>query len=199
MKFIEVKETDNTSNCLTLHDFCKFSYRFLNTKSQTTKILNSLLFTVGTRSSRRAILISFSLVYFPQLSGIYILLSYTTAFFSEAGSSLTPLQSSIVICVVQLIAGGLSTVLVDRLGRKVILIVSSVGCGFGTCLLAVILLSSKNIRLSNLFKFNFLKLNQSFRFTECTKMNCQEPTGFQCMAWLSQYSWPQWEFSLFHM
>lgn len=98
--------------------------------------------TVGTRASRRALLIAFGLVYFPQFCGIFIVLSYTTAFFAEAGSSLSPLSSSILIGVVQLIAGGLSTVLIEKTGRKLLLLTSCIGCGVTMLFLGVIFLSS---------------------------------------------------------
>lgn len=77
------------------------------------------------------------LVILPQLSGCFILLSYSTAYFKEAGSSLTPLQSSILICVVQLIANLFTMILVERLGRKILFITSSVGSGLGLIALAL--------------------------------------------------------------
>lgn len=82
-------------------------------------------------------LISFGLVYLPQCTGSYILLNYTTPFFAEAGSSMTPLQSSILICIVQLVANGITTVFIERWGRKVIFVVSCVGSGLGMIVLAL--------------------------------------------------------------
>lgn len=84
-------------------------------------------FVVGTRAVRRAVSISLFLVFLPQFCGCYILLSYTTPFFAEAGSSLTPIGSSILICVVQLLANLLTMFLIDRIGRKVLFTTSSIG------------------------------------------------------------------------
>lgn len=92
---------------------------------------------VKTRAARRAVSIAFFMVFFPQFCGCYILLSYTTAFFAEAGSSLTPIQSSILICIVQLSANLLTMFLIDRLGRKVLLTTSSIGSGLGMLVLAL--------------------------------------------------------------
>lgn len=93
--------------------------------------------SVKTRAARRAVSISLFLVFLPQFCGCYILLSYTTAFFAEAGSSLTPIQSSILICIVQLSANFLTMFLVDRLGRKILFTFSGFGTGFGMFILAL--------------------------------------------------------------
>ncbi|XP_055309204.1 facilitated trehalose transporter Tret1-like isoform X2 [Sitodiplosis mosellana] len=92
---------------------------------------------VGTRSTRRAVSIALFLVFLPQFCGCYILLSYTTPFFAEAGSSLTPIQSSILICVVQLLANFLTMFLIDRIGRRILFTLSSIGAGVGMLVLAL--------------------------------------------------------------
>lgn len=73
----------------------------------------------------------------PQLCGIYILLSYTTAFFDEAGSTLKPVESAILISLVQLVANSITVFLIDRLGRKIIFTTSSIGTGIGLFVLAM--------------------------------------------------------------
>lgn len=100
-------------------------------------IYSCIFFTVATKSSRRAVTIAFVLVILPQLCGVYILLSYTTAFFDEAGSTLKPVESSILISLVQLVANTITIFLIDRLGRKVIFTFSSIGTGIGLFILAV--------------------------------------------------------------
>lgn len=100
-------------------------------------ILFPFKFTVGTRSARRGVYISLILTVLQQLCGFYTLLSYTTSFFEEAGSSLTPLQSSTLICVVQLVANISTMFLIDRLGRKILFISSSIGTGLGLLTLAL--------------------------------------------------------------
>lgn len=92
---------------------------------------------VKTRAARRAIYISLMLVILPQFCGCFILISYSTAYFAEAGSSLTPLQSSILICIVQLIANLVTIFLIERLGRKILFTTSSIGTGLGLIVLAL--------------------------------------------------------------
>lgn len=54
-----------------------------------------------------------------QLSGLFILVSYSTTVFIEAGSNLSAIESSMVIIVVQIIGNFIIIGLVDRIGRKV--------------------------------------------------------------------------------
>lgn len=72
-----------------------------------------------------------------QAGGVYTLQSYTTSIFHEAGSSLTPLQSSVLLCVVQMVANILTMFLIDRLGRKILYTTSTTGFGLGMLILAL--------------------------------------------------------------
>ncbi|XP_069687041.1 facilitated trehalose transporter Tret1-2 homolog [Periplaneta americana] len=78
------------------------------------------------RGPRRALIISIVLVTNLQFSGVVPLLSYTVLIFNEAGSTLSPNVSTIIVGALQIIGSLLATVLVDRAGRKVLLIVSNV-------------------------------------------------------------------------
>lgn len=77
-----------------------------------------------------------ALVIIPQFSGCYILLTYTTKFFNDAGSNFTPLESSILISFVQLAANIVTMFLIERLGRKILLVISSIGASLGMFILA---------------------------------------------------------------
>lgn len=77
------------------------------------------------------------LVLLVQAGGVYTLQSYTTSIFDEAGSSLTPIQSSLLICVVQMVANILIMFLIDRLGRKILYTTSTTGTGLGMLILAL--------------------------------------------------------------
>lgn len=48
------------------------------------------------------------------------MISYTSVILSKSGSSLSPSVSSIIIGIIQFIGAYVSTILVDRLGRKVL-------------------------------------------------------------------------------
>lgn len=71
--------------------------------------------------------------------GTFTLMSYTSTIFGESGSSIPPEWSAIVVATFQLAGTYSSTILIDRLGRRPLLIFSSLGgflglVGLGTYL-----------------------------------------------------------------
>ncbi|XP_017011525.2 facilitated trehalose transporter Tret1 [Drosophila takahashii] len=81
--------------------------------------------------TRKAFLIGFGLISFNQLCGCFAMLNYTAVIFEQAGSSLKPTIAAIIVGGIQLVGTYLSTLLVDKLGRKLLLLVSAVGIGLG--------------------------------------------------------------------
>ncbi|XP_033174049.1 facilitated trehalose transporter Tret1 [Drosophila mauritiana] len=81
--------------------------------------------------TRKAFLIGLGLISFNQLCGCFAMLNYTAVIFEQAGSSLPPTVAAIIVGVIQLMGTYASTVLVERLGRKILLLVSAVGIGLG--------------------------------------------------------------------
>lgn len=88
-----------------------------------------------TRGSRRALLIGEMLGANQQFSGIFVVLSFTVDIFRESGSSLSPNTSTIVIGLLLLLASAVSSMLIDRAGRKVLLVASNIIVG--ACLAAL--------------------------------------------------------------
>ncbi|XP_055685011.1 facilitated trehalose transporter Tret1-like [Lutzomyia longipalpis] len=89
------------------------------------------------KSTRKALLISFVLIAGRNCCGIFPLLNYTSTIFEEAGTDLSPNTSAIVVGVIQLIGLYVSLMLMDRAGRRILLIVSSVGTGICLFVLGV--------------------------------------------------------------
>ena len=91
----------------------------------------------------RAVFIPFILVlmlmFFQQFSGINAVIFYASDVFKKAGfkEDKVNLVSAISIGVVQVIATLLSVMLVDKLGRKVLLTISSIGMGLSSFVLAI--------------------------------------------------------------
>lgn len=79
------------------------------------------------RTLVKALIISLSLVGFQQFSGITVILFYAQDVFEATGSSIPPEISSIIIGTVQVAASLLTPLLVDRLGRKLLFLISGVG------------------------------------------------------------------------
>lgn len=83
----------------------------------------------STRGNVKALIIGSGLVAFQQLSGINVILFYSTSIFQKTGSSMEPAVSTIVVGVVQVLASGCTPLIAARLGKKLILLVSAVGMG----------------------------------------------------------------------
>lgn len=87
----------------------------------------SVLDLFRTPGVRKALMISLGLLCLQQLFGINVILSYTQSIFSETGSTIPPEISSLIMGLVQMSSVGTSTLLVDRSGRRILLLLSAIG------------------------------------------------------------------------
>uniref|UniRef100_A0A182JVW4 Major facilitator superfamily (MFS) profile domain-containing protein n=1 Tax=Anopheles christyi TaxID=43041 RepID=A0A182JVW4_9DIPT len=85
-----------------------------------------------TRSHWKPILICVIVIMFPAGSGSIPLITYTAKIFQESHSNLSPAMSSIVVATLQLIGSYVSTMTVEKAGRRVLLVVSTLGCAVCT-------------------------------------------------------------------
>lgn len=65
------------------------------------------------------------------MTGSYALLSYASLVFQEGGSTLSPNVSAIIIAIIQVVGVQISVILVDKAGRKFLLIISAIFCTVG--------------------------------------------------------------------
>lgn len=77
------------------------------------------------RQNIKVIAISLGLMFFQQFSGINALIFYTTDIFEMAGSSIPKDTCTIIVGLVNFVSTFLATLVIDRLGRKVLLYISS--------------------------------------------------------------------------
>lgn len=78
------------------------------------------------RNNLKPLLISLGLMLFQQFSGINAVIFYTVMIFKDAGSSVDENLCTIIVGFVNFGATFLATVLIDRLGRKVLLYISGI-------------------------------------------------------------------------
>ncbi|XP_011693005.1 PREDICTED: facilitated trehalose transporter Tret1-like [Wasmannia auropunctata] len=86
---------------------------------------STILDLIRSPVSRRALLASLGGMFFQQLSGINAVIFYTVTIFQASGSSMSPEVASIIVAIVQMITTGVAALIVDRAGRKPLLIFSS--------------------------------------------------------------------------
>lgn len=79
---------------------------------------------VGTRAGRKAMTTCLGLMFFQQLSGIDAVLSYTVSIFQMAGSSIEPFVATVVIGFVEVIMSVIVAIIIDKAGRRPLLIIS---------------------------------------------------------------------------
>lgn len=89
-------------------------------------------FYLGTPAAIKGILTGLCLTALNLFSGTLAMITYTTMIFKDSGSTVDADMSAIIVAAVQVVSVYVSSHLVDRLGRKTLLIVSCAGAAFST-------------------------------------------------------------------
>lgn len=95
-------------------------------------------------------LLAMGLMFFQQFSGINAVMFYATNIFRDSGSSIKPSLCTIIIGVAQVIATIVGSLLVDRLGRKILLIASGVGHSLSLAVMGIYYYQSSQSSVSSL-------------------------------------------------
>jgi len=88
-----------------------------------------------TRTGRHGLIVVLALFTVQQFCGVIAIINFTVDIFEEAGSSVAPTTATIIIGGLQLIGVCASSVVVDRAGRRILLIASCLG--MSACLLVL--------------------------------------------------------------
>jgi SP family facilitated glucose transporter-like MFS transporter 8 len=95
------------------------------------------LFKLPKSATSKAIIIVVCLLIFRQFSGVNIVIFYTVDIFREAGSTLSPSLATIIVGVSQVVATYVSSLLVERIGRRALLLFSDAAMAVCHIVLAV--------------------------------------------------------------
>lgn len=85
----------------------------------------SFLDMLKSPADRKAMIASFGMMFFQQASGVNAVIFYTVMIFEASGSSMSPELASILVALVQLVMSGVAALIVDRAGRKPLLMIST--------------------------------------------------------------------------
>lgn len=77
-----------------------------------------------TTAAKKALAISMMLMFFQQVCGVNAIIFYTSNIFRDANSGISGSDGSIIVGVMQIIFTFIATLTVDRLGRRILLLVS---------------------------------------------------------------------------
>ncbi|XP_055636854.1 facilitated trehalose transporter Tret1-like [Toxorhynchites rutilus septentrionalis] len=106
--------------------------RFKDTQSSATKDSNGRvqlhIKDLLSKPTLKGILICVIVMMFHPMSGSVPLITFTDSIFRESGSDLPPATCAMIVAAIQLVGSYVSSVTVDKAGRKVLLITSALGC-----------------------------------------------------------------------
>ncbi|KAG5679865.1 hypothetical protein PVAND_009402 [Polypedilum vanderplanki] len=121
-----------------------------------------------TKAAIKSIFIGMALMIFELFTGAYALLSYASMIFEEAGSTLSPNISAIIIGLIQVVGVYFSTFLVDRAGRRFLMITSGICCTLGLAIFSIYDFAKVNdmnvtdFKWIPLFSFSFVIFSANF-------------------------------------
>lgn len=81
---------------------------------------------ITSKPAIRSLIIGYGLMFFQQASGVNVIVFYSSVIFEAAGSTMSPSTSTIVVGVMQVLTVLISSLIVDKLGRRALLLVSEV-------------------------------------------------------------------------
>lgn len=96
-----------------------------------------LLEAFASKAAKRGLIIGLGIMAFQQLSGINSVIFYTTQIFQSAGSQMDSGIQTIIVGVVSVVVTFVSTIVVDRLGRRPLLLLSDFFMAICTTLLGL--------------------------------------------------------------
>lgn len=95
----------------------------------------SIVAAFGRRSTQKALFISLGLMFFQQMSGVNAVIFFTNGIFKSAGAGMDAAVATIVVGVMQVISVFVSSIIVDKAGRRLLLLPSAVVMAITTALL----------------------------------------------------------------
>ncbi|KYB25889.1 facilitated trehalose transporter Tret1 [Tribolium castaneum] len=93
--------------------------------------------TFRKKANVKALVIAFALMFFQQFSGINAVILYTSDIFASAGSNLDANTAAIIVGAFQVVATFVSSLVIDKLGRKILLFTSAVVMALSSLVLAI--------------------------------------------------------------
>lgn len=99
-------------------------------------------------------MIGMTLLAVSELSGPFTMVNYAGPMFKASGSDLNPDQSANILGAIQIVGTLTTLCLIDKMGRKSLLLISTLGLALGTCVAG--LYSFLYTRKLNLDAFNFI-------------------------------------------
>nr|XP_003704545.1 PREDICTED: facilitated trehalose transporter Tret1-like [Megachile rotundata] len=101
------------------------------------KIKKSFFVSIKSKATIKGFIISYGLMFFLQFCGINAIIFYVGIILKETGSTLNASNSSIIVGVMQVVTVVASALVVDRVGKRILLLLSAVFMCLSTAALGV--------------------------------------------------------------
>lgn len=111
---------------------------------ETNKNSVSFWILIKSKTTLKSFIIAYGLMFFQQLSGVNVVIFYTNSIFEKANTGLNPSYSTIIVGVMQILAVFVSTLIVDRAGRRILLLISIIFLCLTSCTLGIYFYLLKN-------------------------------------------------------
>ncbi|XP_050531568.1 facilitated trehalose transporter Tret1-like isoform X3 [Daktulosphaira vitifoliae] len=105
-------------------------------EEQTRSEKMSFFEVMSSKVNRRALYIGVGCMFFQQASGINVVVFYMTGIFEDTGSNINPKKAAIIVSAVQLLMTFITMLVIDKAGRRKLLIFSGVMMGISHIILA---------------------------------------------------------------
>ncbi|RZB39676.1 facilitated trehalose transporter Tret1-2 -like [Asbolus verrucosus] len=89
------------------------------------------------KATKKSLLICFSLMFFQQFGGINAVIFYVGTIFTETGADIEPSIATIIVGVMQVVFTFIASLVIDKFGRKILLIISDFVMGISGILLGI--------------------------------------------------------------
>lgn len=110
----------------------------------------SLAVALSRRTTIKALFISLGLMFFQQMSGINAVIFFTKDIFEAANTGIDPSLATILVGVMQVISVFVSSLIVDKLGRRLLLLPSAIVMTLCTVLIGVYFFMKDQVMTSSL-------------------------------------------------
>ncbi|XP_072389690.1 glucose transporter GlcP-like [Diabrotica undecimpunctata] len=97
-------------------------------KSDTENKQENIWRLLQNRAIKKAMFLGLAVVVVQQFTGVFIILSFIVPIFNEAGASLSGTEVSLVVGSIQILVIFASSFMVDKIGRRPLILLSSFGC-----------------------------------------------------------------------
>ncbi|KAF2883249.1 hypothetical protein ILUMI_22919 [Ignelater luminosus] len=131
-------------------------------------------------NTKKALGICFSLMFFQQGGGFKAVLFYTSNIFQSSGAELDPKISTIIIGIVQIIAVVFGILVIDKLGRRIVLLLSGAVMALGLIIIGAFFTLSERqlVSLQTLSNLGFMPLLGLVLF------NIAFAVGYGALPWM---------------